>query len=70
MAKLERRKNKKLVTPPTLSGWQLIAALSVIAAAAMGTLIITGSTAAVTIIVAPLLVVLGVVASPTVNRQD
>jgi type IV secretory pathway VirB3-like protein len=60
MAKLERRKDHELARPPVLTGWQLIAALSVMATAAMGTLIITGSAAAVTIVVAPLLLVLRV----------
>jgi hypothetical protein len=44
-----------------LSGWETVAAVAVIAAASIWTLIVTeGSTAAVAVVVAPLLLVLGV----------
>jgi hypothetical protein len=60
MARHARRKDHELASPLVLTGWQLIAALLVMAAAAVGTLIITGSPAAVTVVVAPLLLVLRV----------
>lgn len=59
MAKLERHRKQKLDRPPTLSSWELVVALAVMAAAAIGTLMITGSTAAVTVVVGSLLLVLG-----------
>jgi Flp pilus assembly protein TadB len=67
--------SKSRVGPPTLrslefkkarrglTGWQLVAALCVVAAAGILTLVITGSVEAVTVVVAPLLLVLGVSAT-------
>jgi Flp pilus assembly protein TadB len=46
-----------------LTGWQLVAALCVVAAAGILTLLITQDVASVTVVVAPLLLVLGVSAT-------
>jgi hypothetical protein len=50
-------------SPGSLSGWKLVAALLVIAATAVATLLITGLPEAVIIVIAPLVLVLGVTAS-------
>jgi hypothetical protein len=52
MGKLEPRRDHELASPLLLTGWQLIAALSVIAVAGIGALMITGSAAAVAVVVA------------------
>jgi hypothetical protein len=45
-----------------LNGWMLVAALGVIAVAGVATMLVTGSTNAVTAVVTPLLLVLGITA--------
>jgi hypothetical protein len=49
--------------PHWLTGWTLVMALAVIASTAIATLLITGSPEAVTIVLAPLLLLLGVSAT-------
>jgi hypothetical protein len=49
---------------PTLTGWKLVAALLVLAAVIVATLVINGSPEAAIIVTVQLLLVLGVITSP------
>jgi hypothetical protein len=59
----ERRRRDNRDDGNGVNGWKLVAALAVIAAVAITTLVITGSPEGVTIAVLPLLLVLGVSAT-------
>jgi Flp pilus assembly protein TadB len=61
--KAKRTDSSKNRARQSLTGWQLVAALCVVAAVGILTLLITHQVGAVTVVVAPLLLVLGVSAT-------